>query len=169
MGWIMFWFLPQYFFCSFCVPEHESKLPTGSASANLWILDKNRFIKNHTYIWVGKNLDIVASSIISTSDTNKIQNDILKLTWFHTPASYFLLNGHDTMGYIVEQNLAMTYSFQIFGGSFLPVYCLKYWPNTISRKLPVKATSRVHFIYPKVRVWVVVKELKKSWKCLYKP
>ena len=23
------------FFCSFCVPEHESKVPAGSASANL--------------------------------------------------------------------------------------------------------------------------------------
>ena len=33
-----------------------------------------------------------------------------------------------------------------------------YWPNTISRKLPVKATSGVHFIYPEVRVRVAVKE-----------
>ena len=40
---------------------------------------------------------------------------------------------------------------------------MHWWPvnnynNNISRKLPVKATSGVHFIYPKVRVWVAVKE-----------
>ena len=62
------------------------------------------------------------------------------------------------MGDISEQKLAMTDSFKFFGGSFLPIYCLKYGPNTISRKMPVKATSEVQFIYQKVRVRVAVKE-----------
>ena len=35
-----------------------------------------------------------------------------------------------------------------FWWQFLPIPCLKYLPNTISRKLAVKATSGVHFIYP---------------------
>ena len=41
---------------------------------------------------------------------------------------------------------------------FPPIPRLTYPSNTISRKLPVNATSGVHFIYPKVRVQVAVKE-----------
>ena len=39
----------------------------------------------------------------------------------------------------------------------MPISCLEYGSNTIPRKLPVKSTSGVHFIYPEVRVWVAVK------------
>ena len=42
-----------------------------------------------------------------------------------------------------------------------PIPRLTSWPNTISRKLPVNATSGVHFIYANVRVRVVVKEEEK--------
>ena len=35
------------FFCSFCVPEHESKYTEGSASTNLVPLDKMYFQKSH--------------------------------------------------------------------------------------------------------------------------
>ena len=44
---------------------------------------------NTWYSWVGKNLDIVASSITSMYDINKTQNSILKIPWFHTPFSIF--------------------------------------------------------------------------------
>ena len=37
------------FLRSFCVPEHDYKVPAESESANF-----KRFIKNHTYIWIGK-------------------------------------------------------------------------------------------------------------------
>ena len=47
-----------------------------------------------------------------------MQNSILNIPWFHTPASHFSRNGHDTMGDISEQKLAATDSFRIFGGSF---------------------------------------------------
>ena len=47
--YIMFWFIPQYnylvFFSSFCVPDHESKVPAGSASDNFLLLDKIDFSK----------------------------------------------------------------------------------------------------------------------------
>ena len=33
------------FFCSFCVPDHESKVPAGSAYANLLLLDKIYYSK----------------------------------------------------------------------------------------------------------------------------
>ena len=73
-------------------------------------------------------------------DIDKTHNSILKIPWFHTPSSHFSRNGRDTMGNISKQKLAMIDSFHIYGSSFLPISCLKYWPNTISRKLPVKAT-----------------------------
>ena len=78
----------------------------------------NRFIKNHTYIWLGKTMDILASSIISTHDVDKTQNSILKVPWFHTPASHFSRNRNDTMGKIAERKLPMVDSFWIFSGSF---------------------------------------------------
>ena len=42
--------------------------------------------------------------------------------------------------------------------AFLPIYPLSYWSNTISRKLPTKTTSDMHYILPKLRDWVVFKE-----------
>ena len=71
-----------------------------------------------TYIWVGKNLDIIESRIISAHDVDKSQNSILKIALFHTPASHISQNRHDTMGNIVDQKLATTNSFLVFGGSF---------------------------------------------------
>ena len=62
------------------------------------------------------------------------------------------------MSEIAEQKMVMTDSFHIFGGSFLPISSLKYRPNTISRKIPVKAIYGVHFIHAKVGVRVAVKE-----------
>ena len=50
---------------------------------------KNMYVKNHTYTWVGKTLDIVVSTIISMYDVDKTYNSILKVPWFHTPASHF--------------------------------------------------------------------------------
>ena len=38
-----------------------------------------------------------------------------------------------------------------------PIALLKYWSNTMSRKLPTKVTSGVNFIYPNLRDWVVGK------------
>ena len=80
-----------------------------------------QIFKNHTYSWLGKNLDIVASFIVSTYDIDKRQNGILKMPLFHTPASHFSLNVHDTMGDINEQAMEMTDSFRIFVGSFVPI------------------------------------------------
>ena len=56
--YIIFCFKPQsqYSVCVFC---------------SFMTYRKNRFIKNHTYIWVVKTLDIVASSIIYTYDVDK--------------------------------------------------------------------------------------------------
>ena len=62
------------------------------------------------------------------------------------------------MGNIDEQKLAITDSFNIFGGIFSPIYHLKYRPKKISIKLTLKSTYGVHFIYPKVSVLVAVKE-----------
>ena len=70
------------------------------------------------YRWVGKTLDSIASSIISTYDMDKIHNSILKIPWFHTPDSCFSWNRHDTMGNINNSKLATTNLFCIFGGSF---------------------------------------------------
>ena len=47
-----------------------------------------------------------------------------------------------------------------FYENFLPI---SYHGRTMLRKLPVNATSGVHFIYPKMRVWVTVKEEEKSY------
>ena len=44
-------------------------------------------------------------------DVNKMQNSILKITWFHTPVSHFSQNIHNTMGDISQQKLAMKDSF----------------------------------------------------------
>ena len=116
-----FYFYLNHIFClcfySFCAPEHESKVSAGSASAKLWLLDKNILQKSHLHM--GKKImDIVASSIIYTHDVDQTQSSILKVPWFHTPASNFPRNWHDTMGNIYEQKLAMKDSFRIFGGSF---------------------------------------------------
>ena len=75
---------------------------------------------NTWYSWVGKNLDIVASSITSMYDINKTKNSILKIPWFHTPVSIFSRNGHDNMGKINKWKLTTTKWFRIFGGIFCP-------------------------------------------------
>ena len=66
---------------------------------------------------------------------HRTQNIILKIPWFYTPASRFSRNRHDTMGDISEQKMTNTEPFCVFGGSFLPIPCLKYWSKTISRTL----------------------------------
>ena len=63
-------------------------------------------------------MDIVASSMVPTYNVDKMQNSILKVPLFHTPASHSSQNGHDTMGKINEQKLVMKESLRIFGGSF---------------------------------------------------
>ena len=70
-----------------------------------FLISRYRFIINHTYVWLGKTLDIVASSIIYTYDVNKTQNSIPKITWCHTPASHSSRNGHDTMGNIAKKKI----------------------------------------------------------------
>ena len=92
------------------------------------------------YIWEGENMDIVASSVVSTYDINKTQNGILEIPWFHTPASHFLRNGHDNTGKIVEWKMGTMNLFCIFGGIFLPIPRLTYRPKKLSRKIPIKAT-----------------------------
>ena len=62
------------------------------------------------------------------------------------------------MGDIAEEKLEMIDSFHIVVGIFFPISCLEYLSNTISRQIPVKATSGVHFIHPKLRVWAEVNE-----------
>ena len=42
------------FFCSFCVPEHESKVPEGSASANLCLIDQIYFRESYLHQDRGK-------------------------------------------------------------------------------------------------------------------
>ena len=98
-------------------------------------------------------MDRIASSIVSTYYINKMMNSGLKIPLFHTPASHFSLNRNSTMGIISEQKLVTTISFHFFVVVFLLTSYLTYLTNTISRKLPVKATFGVHLIYPKVRVW----------------
>ena len=86
-----------------------------------------RYIYQKSHLHLGrKTLDIVSSSIISIYDVNKMQNSILKIPLFHTPAPHFSRNGHDTMGDISKQKLDMTDSFCIYGGIFLPISYLKY-------------------------------------------
>ena len=50
-------------------------------------------------------MDIIASSILSPYDVDKTLNSILKIPSFHTLASQFSRNGHDTMGEIAQQKL----------------------------------------------------------------
>ena len=135
----------------------------------MWLIDKIYLSKNYTYIWLGKTTDNLSSSIISTYDANRMQNSTLKIPWFHTPASHFSQNGHDTMGDISKNKLAMTDSFRIYGDILLPFYCLQYWPSTISRKILLRATCRIHCMHPKTRFPVVVKEWEDilSWKNIY--
>ena len=64
-----------------------------------------------------KTLDIVDSSIISTYDIDKMQNSILNMPLFHTPASHFSRKGNDTMGNIDKQKLETTNSFHVFGST----------------------------------------------------
>ena len=106
------------------------------------------------YSWVGKTLDIVASSMTYMYDINKTKNSILKIPWFHTPVSIFSRNGHDNMGNIYKWKLTTTKWFPIFGGIFLPIPRLTDLSSTISGKLTVKETLGDSFIYPKVRVRV---------------
>ena len=65
-----------------------------------------------------KTLDIIASSIISTYDVDKTQNIILKVPLFHTPASNFSRNVHDTMCKITKKKLATRDSLRFFGGGY---------------------------------------------------
>ena len=86
----------------------------------------------------GKTLYIVASSKNYRYDVNKTQNSILKIPWFHTPASHFSRNRHDTMGDIADQKLATIKPFRIFGGIFsahtLPGPLTKHNIKEIARK-----------------------------------
>ena len=58
-------------------------------------------------------MDIVASIIISVYVADKTQNSILKMPWFHTPASHFSQNRHCTISNIAKQQLEMTASLWI--------------------------------------------------------
>ena len=63
-------------------------------------------------------VDIVASGIISMYDVNKTHNSILKTPWFHTLASHYSRNRHDTIGDIAKKNIMTAGSLRIFGCSF---------------------------------------------------
>ena len=91
-------------------------MSTGSASANLWLIDNKYIYKLHLQLGKEKKLDIVDYSKIFTYDVDKSQNSFLEISWFHTPGYHFLQNKHGTMGDIFEQKLATTDSFHIFGG-----------------------------------------------------
>ena len=41
---------------------------------------------------------------------------------------------------------------------YLPIPPLEFLSNTMAGKVPKKKTSEIHFILPKLRDWVVVKE-----------
>ena len=81
-------------------------------------------------------MDILSSSMIYTYDVHKMQNSILNIPWFHTPASHFSRNGYDTMGDTIEQKLAATDSFRIFGGR-----CFASYLHEILTKHNIKETS----------------------------
>ena len=51
-------------------------------------------------------------------DVDEMQNGILKIPWFHTPASHFSRNVHDTMSNISDQKMETMALLCIFGGSF---------------------------------------------------
>ena len=104
-----------------------------------------------------KTLDIIVSSIIYTYDFDKTYHCSLKTLISHSILSLFQ-NGNDTMGNISNWKLATANSVRIFCEKLSPILLLTYWPNTISRKLKVKETSGVHFIYSKMCVQVVVKK-----------
>ena len=61
------------------------------------------------------------------------------------------------MGKIAEKKMAMTDSFQVFGGRFFAYPSPEILTKHKIKKIPVKATSGVLFIHPKVRFWVAVK------------
>ena len=50
-------------------------------------------------------------------DVDKMQNIVLKMPLFYTPASHIPGNKHNTMGNLVEQKLATKNSFHVFGVS----------------------------------------------------
>ena len=76
--------------------------------------------RSHGIAGLGKTLDILASSIISTYDVDKAHNSIIKMPLFHAPASHFSRIGHDTRGEISDQKLATTNSFRILVEFFCP-------------------------------------------------
>ena len=88
-------------------------------------------------------------------DVNKIQNSILKVPWFHTPASFFPRNAHDTMDDVVKQKLATVNSLRVFGDNYFPI-C-----NRAVERLPegVIHTSRLtsevvwEILYSRYTVW----------------
>ena len=65
-------------------------------------------------------MDIVASGVNYMIDVDKTQNIILNIPWFHTPASHFSRNLHETVGNIDKKQMATMQSFHICGCSFFP-------------------------------------------------
>ena len=147
--------------CGTIENTHASSLLEWIHQVTAHLLHKFNYQNNYLYQdypWAGilylvrKYLDIIDYSMTYMYYVDTMQNIILKIPWFHAPASQFVRNVHYTMGKIANQKPAATKSFHVFCGNFSTIPHLKYWPNTISRKLSVKATYEVYLIYPKVMV-----------------
>ena len=143
-------------FSSFCVSYNDSKVPVGSAYAKLWLLDKYIF-KHRTCSWVGKTMDVLFSSITYTYDINK-HIIVSKRNLYITPQSLIFQQTYMTSWARFSSKNCQQQTHSAFLVAVSPRSSPEILTKQISRKLPVKATYVVHFIYPKVRVHMVVKE-----------
>ena len=84
-----------------------------------------------------------------TYDIDKTQNSTLKIPWFHTPASHFSRNGHDTMDKIFDWKLATTNIFCIFGGCFFAHPSLEILTKHNTKETDSKANIWGKFYIPK--------------------
>ena len=130
LTYIMFWFIPQshysmLFSVHFLFQIMSLRYLQGLHKPICDFQIKQIYQKSHLHLG-RKTLDIVAASTYSTYDVDTTQNSILQIPLFHTPASHYSRNGHDTIDKIAKQKIVMTDSFYIYSGSFFPISCLKY-------------------------------------------
>ena len=92
----------------------------------------------------GGNLNIINYGINFMHDDDKTKNNILKIPWFHTAASHFYETEMTPLARVSSENWRQQTHSVFLVAVFPPIPCLTYWPNPISRKLPVRATSGVH-------------------------
>ena len=115
-------------------------------STVFWLPKKYHASLQYFYTWMGKTLDILASTINSTYNVDKMHNSILKIPWFCTPASHFHETDMTPWARFPCKNWQWLTHSTLFAAVFPPTPRLKYLGNTISRKLPVRETSGVYFI-----------------------